>query len=46
MKKLKQLMRYYKQRKIGKYIVKKHLAHKFDENWQEYFYYIYTIEEA
>lgn len=44
MKKLKELMKGYKTRSLGNYIVTKEVAHRFDKDMNEKFYYIYTIE--
>lgn len=45
MKRLKDLMKGYKTRTFGNYKVIKQIAHKFDQEINEQFYYIYTIEK-
>lgn len=45
MKKLKKIMKGFKVRTLGNYRIVKELAHGFDKNLNEYFYYIYTIEK-
>lgn len=45
MKKLKEMMKGYKRRIIGKYVVTKELAHTFDVELNEHFCYIYNIEK-
>lgn len=44
MKKLKELMKGYKTRTFGRYKVIKEVAQRYDDNYNEYFFNIYTIE--
>lgn len=44
MKKLKELMKGYKTRIFGDYIVIKEIAHRFDKDMNEKYYYMYIIE--
>lgn len=47
MRKLKELMRDYRIRTFGKYIVRKEIAHRFvGEDLEEKFFWIYTIEKV